>query len=175
MKKRKVKTNKIKVKKIKNSKRFKTYRGGASSDKNVEKVAPSIGEAKSTVSPSMLLLPPPPPPPPPPRPQLVSTRAARVVLTTRSPRASLRPHGTWSGAALPTRRRRRRCGRSPAPTLQVSRRATLRGTCLPGDACVVGRNTVAKSDMLTWHGVSVRLWCELLCSGEEGGGGLRQV
>jgi hypothetical protein len=64
MKKRKVKTNKIKVKKIKNSKRFKTYRGGASSDKNVEKVAPSIGEAKSAVSPSMLLLPPPPPPPP---------------------------------------------------------------------------------------------------------------
>jgi len=63
MKKRKVKTNKIKVKKIKNSKRFKTYRGGASSDKNVEKIAPSIGEAKSAVSPSMLLPPPPPPPP----------------------------------------------------------------------------------------------------------------
>jgi hypothetical protein len=68
MKKRKVKTSKIKLKKVKNSRRFKTYRGGASSDKNVEKSASPIVAAKSAVSP--LLLPPPPPPslvlPPPP-------------------------------------------------------------------------------------------------------------
>jgi hypothetical protein len=72
MKKRKVKTSKIKLKNMKNSRRFKTYRGGISSDKNVEKSASPIAAAKSAVSPpsppspSLSLMYPPPPFPPPP-------------------------------------------------------------------------------------------------------------
>ena len=68
-----------------------------------------------------LLTPNPQPPPQPQRqPPRISTRAAvsaRAAQTTTtsttstSLRASLRPRGTWSGAASPTRRRRRRCGR----------------------------------------------------------------
>ena len=79
MKKRKVKTSKIKLKNMKNSRRFKTYRGGVSSDKNVKKSASPI-VAANAVSP--LLMPPPPPPslmlPPPPPPS-----------SQRSPKKSL--------------------------------------------------------------------------------------